>query len=127
MGTELHALPASGEQAGPGYAYFVASVAAVGGFLFGYDLLIINGAQIFLRDHFHLTPGELGFATSSAEVHPGGSSLRSGSAGVIPSTMSTGVEQRKPGQLGLALCVPHLCTTRGRCVALGRRELCHRP
>src|SRR5262249_61672054 len=66
MSTELHVLPASGKQAGPGYTYFVAFVAAVGGFLFGYDLLIINGAQIFLRDHFHLTPGELGFATSSA-------------------------------------------------------------
>src|SRR5438132_1018573 len=66
VSTELHALPASGEQAGPGYAYFVAFVAAVGGFLFGYDLLIINGAQIFLREYFHLTPGELGFATSSA-------------------------------------------------------------
>ena len=66
MSTESHVLPVSGEHAGPGYAYFVAFVAAVGGFLFGYDLLIINGAQIFLRDYFHLTPGELGFATSSA-------------------------------------------------------------
>jgi SP family arabinose:H+ symporter-like MFS transporter len=66
MSTELLVLPASGKQAGRGYAYFVAFVAAVGGFLFGYDLLIINGAQIFLRDYFHLSPGELGFATSSA-------------------------------------------------------------
>ena len=66
MSTESHVLPVSGEHGGPGYVYFVAFVAAVGGFLFGYDLLIINGAQIFLRDYFHLTPGELGFATSSA-------------------------------------------------------------
>src|SRR5262249_59647897 len=66
MSTELPVLSASAKQAGPGYAYFVAFVAAVGGFLFGYDLVIINGAQIFLRDYFHLTPGELGFATSSA-------------------------------------------------------------
>src|SRR5262245_34653563 len=66
MSTELQVLSASAKQAGPGYAYFVAFVAAVGGFLFGYDLVIINGAQIFLRDHFHLTAGELGFATSSA-------------------------------------------------------------
>ena len=31
MSTGLHVLPASGEQAGSGYAYFVAFVAAVGG------------------------------------------------------------------------------------------------
>ena len=55
VSTELHVLPASGEQAGPGYAYFVAFVAAVGGFLFGYDLLIINGAQSFLRDYLRVS------------------------------------------------------------------------
>lgn len=49
-----------------GYAYFISFVAAVGGFLFGYDLAIIAGAQIFLREYFHLSPGQFGFATSSA-------------------------------------------------------------
>ena len=55
MSTESLVLPASGEQAGPGYAYFVAFVAAVGGFLFGYDLLIINAAQSFLRDYLRVS------------------------------------------------------------------------
>jgi len=49
-----------------GYAFYIAFVASLGGFLFGYDLVIISGAQIFLRDQFKLTPGQFGFATSSA-------------------------------------------------------------
>ena len=53
-------------KAGRSYAFFVAFVASMGGFLFGYDLVIISGAQIFLREQFHLTPAQFGFATSSA-------------------------------------------------------------
>jgi len=49
-----------------GYAFYIAFVASLGGFLFGYDLVIISGAQIFLRDQFALTPEQFGFATSSA-------------------------------------------------------------
>jgi SP family arabinose:H+ symporter-like MFS transporter len=49
-----------------GYAFCIAFVASLGGFLFGYDLVIISGAQIFLRDQFALTPQQFGFATSSA-------------------------------------------------------------
>jgi MFS transporter, SP family, arabinose:H+ symporter len=49
-----------------GYAFYVAFVASLGGFLFGYDLVIISGAQIFLRAQFALTPRQFGFATSSA-------------------------------------------------------------
>jgi sugar porter (SP) family MFS transporter len=48
------------------YAYVVSLVAAVGGFLFGYDLAIISGAMIFLKREFHLSPSQLGFATASA-------------------------------------------------------------
>ncbi len=48
------------------YAFYIAFVASLGGFLFGYDLVIISGAQIFLRDQFALTPRGFGFATSSA-------------------------------------------------------------
>jgi MFS family permease len=60
------AKPPALEQARQGYAWFVAFVASVGGFLFGYDLVIISGAQIFLRDQFQLSPSQFGFATSSA-------------------------------------------------------------
>ncbi|OFX13420.1 MAG: hypothetical protein A2Z18_01475 [Armatimonadetes bacterium RBG_16_58_9] len=38
----------------------------MGGFLFGYDLVIIAGAQIFVRKEFHLNDAQFGFATSSA-------------------------------------------------------------
>jgi SP family arabinose:H+ symporter-like MFS transporter len=48
------------------YAFFVSFVAAIGGFLFGYDLVIIGGAQIFLKQQFALSAAQLGFATSSA-------------------------------------------------------------
>lgn len=54
------------ENSGRSYAFFVSLVASLGGFLFGYDLVIISGAQIFLREQFHLTPTQFGFATSSA-------------------------------------------------------------
>jgi len=50
------------------YLYLVSIVAAVGGFLFGYDLSIVSGAVIFLRKEFNLTPNEVGFAVSSAVI-----------------------------------------------------------
>ncbi|MHB9037269.1 MAG: sugar porter family MFS transporter [Armatimonadota bacterium] len=52
------------------FAYFIAFVAAIGGFLFGYDLVIISGAQIFIRDYFHLAnnPRAYGFAVSCAMI-----------------------------------------------------------
>lgn len=48
--------------------YSIAVVAALGGFLFGYDLSIISGAIIFITKDFHLSPIEVGFAMSSASI-----------------------------------------------------------
>lgn len=48
------------------YLYLVAMVAAVGGFLFGYDLSLISGAILFLKTEFSLTPFWFGFVTGSA-------------------------------------------------------------
>ncbi|MCP4211916.1 MAG: sugar porter family MFS transporter [Halieaceae bacterium] len=48
------------------YLYLVSLVAAVGGFLFGYDLSIISGALPFLKAHFALDAAGEGWATSSA-------------------------------------------------------------
>ncbi|NQT37418.1 MAG: MFS transporter [Planctomycetes bacterium] len=48
------------------YLYLVSLVAAVGGFLFGYDLSIISGALPFLKSHFSLDSAGEGWATSSA-------------------------------------------------------------
>lgn len=50
------------------YLYLVTAVAAMSGFLFGYDLAIISGAIIFLKQTFHLAPAEEGFAMASAMV-----------------------------------------------------------
>ena len=56
----------SSTKAGKLYAFSIAFVAAVGGFLFGYDLAIISGAQVYLREQFFLQGASFGFATSSA-------------------------------------------------------------
>lgn len=48
------------------YIYKIALVASIGGFLFGYDLVIISGALPFLELSFTLSPAMKGFAVSSA-------------------------------------------------------------
>lgn len=48
------------------YVTGVAFVASAGGFLFGYDLVIIAGALPFLTREFALSPALAGWATSSA-------------------------------------------------------------
>lgn len=50
------------------YVYLVSLLAAVGGFLFGYDLSIISGAVLFLRKEFSLTSVQLGLALGSASL-----------------------------------------------------------
>lgn len=44
----------------------IASVAALGGFLFGYDSSVINGATVAVQEQFHVSAGPLGFAVASA-------------------------------------------------------------
>lgn len=53
---------------GSAYVYLVSAIAALAGFLFGYDLSIVSGAVIFLKDYFHLSAFQLGFAVSSASI-----------------------------------------------------------
>lgn len=48
------------------YLYAIVMVAAVGGFLFGYDLSLISGAIIFLKSEFALTPFWFGVVAGSA-------------------------------------------------------------
>ncbi|MBN1344435.1 MAG: sugar porter family MFS transporter [Phycisphaerae bacterium] len=50
------------------YVFVIAFVAAVGGFLFGFDLAVIGAANTFLRDQFNLSDSELGFVTASAAI-----------------------------------------------------------
>jgi MFS transporter, SP family, sugar:H+ symporter len=44
----------------------IASVAALGGFLFGYDSAVINGAVSAVEDEYSVSSGALGFAVASA-------------------------------------------------------------
>lgn len=53
---------------GKTYAFLISFVAAIGGFLFGYDLAVIAGANILLRNQFNLSDAAFGFATSSASL-----------------------------------------------------------
>jgi SP family arabinose:H+ symporter-like MFS transporter len=50
------------------YPFLISFVAAIGGFLFGYDLVIISGALLYLEEHFQLDDSALGFATASAII-----------------------------------------------------------
>jgi sugar porter (SP) family MFS transporter len=50
------------------YVYLISAVAAVGGFLMGYDLVVIGGAIIFLKKVFDLSPAAVGFAVSSVAI-----------------------------------------------------------
>ena len=48
------------------YLYMIVLVAAVGGFLFGYEIQLISPAIIFLKSEFALTPGWYGAVMGSA-------------------------------------------------------------
>lgn len=48
------------------YVYSVSIIAAVGGFLFGYDTAVIAGAIPFMEKYFSLSAAQLGMAVSSA-------------------------------------------------------------
>ncbi len=51
-----------------GYLLPICSVAALGGFLFGYDTAVVSGAIGFLTKHLRLTAGLTGWAASSLIV-----------------------------------------------------------
>ncbi|HEY3915198.1 MAG TPA: sugar porter family MFS transporter [Verrucomicrobiae bacterium] len=64
------------------FVLFASSVTAIGGFLFGYDTAVINGANTYLQSHFALDPRNdtflIGLATASAII------------GCIPGAMAAG-------------------------------------
>ncbi|WNI18283.1 sugar porter family MFS transporter [Actinacidiphila sp. ITFR-21] len=55
-GTAGHTPPQSGHL---GHIVFITAAAAMGGFLFGYDSSVINGAVEAIRDKYHIGSGEL--------------------------------------------------------------------
>ncbi len=56
------------ETRSPGLVYAISGIAAVGGFLFGYDTGVISGALLFIDDEFSLTPFIEGVVVSSILV-----------------------------------------------------------
>jgi SP family arabinose:H+ symporter-like MFS transporter len=48
------------------FVLFATGVTAIGGFLFGYDTAVINGANSYLRAYMHLSPAQEGIAGASA-------------------------------------------------------------
>ena len=73
-----------------GFVAFCAAVTGIGGFLFGYDTAVINGANTFLQQYFHLDPAKdsflIGLATAAAII------------GCIPGAMSAGFISDKFGR-----------------------------
>jgi len=70
-----------------------ALVAALGGFLFGFDNIVISGAIRFLGDYFHLGPAQVGWAAGCALV---GCVVGAGCAGVTVDFLGL--------KKGLAIC-----------------------
>lgn len=58
--------PSSSAASGLRYVLFATAVAAIGGFLFGYDTAVINGALSYLKQHLGLTSAQEGTAAASA-------------------------------------------------------------
>lgn len=48
------------------FVLFATAVTAIGGFLFGYDTAVINGANSYIKIHFNLTPFQEGSTGASA-------------------------------------------------------------
>ena len=51
-----------------GRTVLVTATAALGGFLFGYDTAVINGAVKAVGEHYHASPFVLGFAVAAALI-----------------------------------------------------------
>jgi len=64
-----------------GAAVLLALVAALGGFLFGYDSAVINGAITAIGLQFHASPVGLGLTVSSALIGAAGGALVAGRIG----------------------------------------------
>ncbi len=59
-------MPKNSPQGSLAFVLFATGVTAIGGFLFGYDTAVINGANSYLMAHFTLDDKQLGMATTSA-------------------------------------------------------------
>ena len=85
---------------------FATGVAALGGFLFGYDTAVIAGAIGALRDHFHLSAAHEGWAGASAIY------------GCLPGALAAGILADRFGRRRLLLLCAVLYAVSGLWSAL---------
>jgi len=90
------------------YLLFATGVTAIGGFLFGYDTAVINGANSYLRAHLHLTADQEGTAGASAIL------------GCIPGAMCAGFLSDRFGRRKLLFLCALLYAVSGILSALPR-------
>ncbi|MEI9960509.1 MAG: MFS transporter [Limisphaerales bacterium] len=91
--------------------WLAACVAFFGGFLFGYDTAVINGANQFLKIHFNLNSVQEGMAGASAII------------GCIPGAMFCGLFQRPIWPPQGAFCLRDFVCAIGNFFRFGRKHL----
>jgi MFS transporter, SP family, arabinose:H+ symporter len=90
------------------FVLFATGVTAIGGFLFGYDTAVINGANTYLRAHFELSPFQEGLAGASAIL------------GCIPGAMLAGFLSDRFGRKNLLFACAALYAVSGLLSAIPR-------
>lgn len=91
-----------------GVLWRVICVTALGGFLFGYDTAVINGANQYLTTHFELNSRQEGFAAASAIL------------GCIPGAMFAGFLSDRWGRRRVLFGCALLYAASGLCSAIPR-------
>ena len=90
------------------FVAFATAVTAIGGFLFGYDTAVINGANSYFKMNMHLSPGQEGLAGAGAIL------------GCIPGAMGAGFLSDRYGRKKLLLVCAALFAGGGLLSALPR-------
>jgi SP family arabinose:H+ symporter-like MFS transporter len=90
------------------FVLFATGVTAIGGFLFGYDTAVINGANSYLKAHLNLSPSQEGLAGASAIL------------GCIPGAMCAGFASDRFGRKKLLFLCALLYAVSGLLSAIPR-------
>ncbi len=105
----MNARPSNTTQEGSlRYVLFATAVTAIGGFLFGYDTAVINGANTYLKAHLHLNATQEGMAGASAIL------------GCIPGAMCAGFLSDRFGRKRLLFVCALLYAVSGLLSAIPR-------